>query len=403
MAQLKSTEAFLKEVGVAPVKAEDLQAKFDAVTKAEYDKQRTNLQTTENKFYNQLYNTQQTTMDTIRKANADAVATGASRGVQAANELAALLGLQQESVEGATDIANQATTLAQDETQAMLENVLTADTQAREANQNLANILMQRESVGVEQQNANTAAIQALGQLEAQARADGNTALSDYYKKAIETLQTGTIVDGTASSTTAEDSTTPGSTPTIDTSYDEYGKTNADGTFTTNSGITGTLDTSTDLISNTKGVYNLNGELQYYNTANTAVLFDNLSKDGYNIDAGVYDIIDFNTPQSNWGNLIKQYDVDDDSLKGDAGRYIKKIQQDVALGKIPVGSIVQLNYGRIFDTSDSHLSVYLGNGKFASISNSAYKNNKSKVYIPDGYKETNPVFGKDDNFTIAKK
>ena len=206
MAQLKSTEDFLTEVGVTPVKAEDLQKKFDAVTKAEYDKQRTELQNTENKFYNKLYDTQQTTMDTIRQNNAAAVATGASRGVQAANELSALLGLQQESVEGATDIANQATTLAQDEAQAMLENVLNAETQAREANQNLANILMQRESVGVEQQNANTAAIQALGTLEAQARADGNTTLADTYKNALDTLE------GGVASATTQDTTTPSDT-----------------------------------------------------------------------------------------------------------------------------------------------------------------------------------------------
>lgn len=209
MAQLKSTEDFLKEVGVAPVKAEDLQKKFDEATKAEYDQQRTELQNTENKFYNKLYDTQQTTMDTIRQNNAAAVATGASRGIQAANELSTLLGLQQESVEGATDIANQATTLAQDETQAMLENVLTADTQAREANQNLANILMQRESVGVEQQNANTAAIQALGQLEAQARADGNTALAAFYRNTMETLKGGIAPNNAASSDNANDTDTP--------------------------------------------------------------------------------------------------------------------------------------------------------------------------------------------------
>lgn len=206
MAQLKSTEDFLTEVGVAPVKAEDLQKKFDAVTKAEYDKQRTELQNTENKFYNKLYDTQKTTMDTIRQNNASAVATGASRGIQAANELSALLGLQQESIEGATDVANQATTLAQDETQAMLENVLTAEQQAREANQNLANILMQRESVGVEQQNANTAAIQALGTLEAQARADGNTTLADAYKNALDTLE------GGVASNPVQDTTTPSDT-----------------------------------------------------------------------------------------------------------------------------------------------------------------------------------------------
>ena len=153
----KYYEDVINKAGLEPVKAEDLQKKFDAVTEAEYDKQRTELQNTENKFYNKLYDTQKTTMDTIRQNNAQAVATGASRGVQAANELAALLGLQQESVEGATDIANKATTLAQDETQAMLENVLNAETKAQDANQALANILVQAGSVDVEGQNANTA------------------------------------------------------------------------------------------------------------------------------------------------------------------------------------------------------------------------------------------------------
>lgn len=150
-------ESVITKAGLEPIKASDLQKKFDAVTEAEYDKQRTELQNTENKFYNKLYDTQQTTMDTIRQNNASAVATGASKGIQAANELSALLGLQQESVEGATDIANRATTIAQDETQAMLENVLNAEQQSREANQALANILVQAASVDVEGENADTA------------------------------------------------------------------------------------------------------------------------------------------------------------------------------------------------------------------------------------------------------
>ena len=153
-------ESVIQDSGLTPVEAEDLQAKFDAITQAEYDQQRTNLQTATNQYYNQLYNTQQTTMDTIRQANAQAVASGASRGVQAANELSALLGLQSEAVTGATDLANQATTLAQDETQAMLENMLNAETQAAEQNQALAQILTQAGSVDVEQQNADTAAEQ---------------------------------------------------------------------------------------------------------------------------------------------------------------------------------------------------------------------------------------------------
>lgn len=171
-----------KDSGLKPVNAKELQSKFDAITEAEYDKQRTELQTTTNKYYNQLYDTQQTTMDTIRQANAQAVASGASKGVQAANELSALLGLQSEAVTGATDLANQATTLAQDETQAMLDNMLNAETQAAEQNQALAQILTQAGSVDVEQQNAETALLQTIETIK-QTNPDLATTLMQQYNR----------------------------------------------------------------------------------------------------------------------------------------------------------------------------------------------------------------------------
>ena len=76
--------------------------KYNAATIAQYNVQREQNRQAENDFYNQMYNTQRTAMDTIRQSNAAAVSTGASRGVQAANELSALLGLQSESVASAT-------------------------------------------------------------------------------------------------------------------------------------------------------------------------------------------------------------------------------------------------------------------------------------------------------------
>lgn len=150
-----------EDYGISPVTAEELQSRFDAVTRAEYDRQRTDLQTATNQYYNQLYTTQNTAMDTIRQANAQAVASGASKGVQAANELSAILGLQSESATGAAELANQATMLAQDETTAMLENMLNAQTQAAEQNQALAQLGIQLESVDVERQNAETARAQS--------------------------------------------------------------------------------------------------------------------------------------------------------------------------------------------------------------------------------------------------
>ena len=46
-------------------------------------------------------------LQAMRQANASAIASGAARGTQAANELSTMLGLQQDSMQGATDLANQ--------------------------------------------------------------------------------------------------------------------------------------------------------------------------------------------------------------------------------------------------------------------------------------------------------
>ena len=61
--------------------------KYNAATLAQFNLQREQNRQAENQFYNQMYNTQRTAMDTIRQSNAAAVASGASRGVQAAQEL----------------------------------------------------------------------------------------------------------------------------------------------------------------------------------------------------------------------------------------------------------------------------------------------------------------------------
>lgn len=143
------------------VDAEELKQAYGDTAKAAYASKRTDLANTTNQYYNNLYNTQNTVMDTIRQSNAQAVASGASKGVQAANTLSALLGLQNESVQGATDLANESIKLAQDETAAVMEAEQKAMTDAQAANaqnlQNYANYIVQDKSVDVEAQNAATA------------------------------------------------------------------------------------------------------------------------------------------------------------------------------------------------------------------------------------------------------
>ena len=101
-------------------------SKYDEATAAEYALKNKEYAMTENQFYNQMYGTQGTALDTIRKSQAQAIATGASRGLQAANELASLLGLQQETVASATDLAQQRNMLKDKEAEAYTQNVINA-------------------------------------------------------------------------------------------------------------------------------------------------------------------------------------------------------------------------------------------------------------------------------------
>jgi hypothetical protein len=99
---------------------------FDAATKAQYDQLRKEYDATANKFYGQMYGTQNTALDTIRKSNAAAVATGASRGIQAANELSAILGLEATNGATATQLATDRNALADKEAAAYATNALNA-------------------------------------------------------------------------------------------------------------------------------------------------------------------------------------------------------------------------------------------------------------------------------------
>ena len=135
--------------------------KYNAATLAQFNIQREQNRQAENAFYNQMYNTQKTAMDTIRQSNAAAVSSGASRGIQAANELSALLGLQQESVEQATELAQTNRQTAQEETAAVLENVLNAYQQATQERQQLVSSAIESASVDAQEAANQTAAIEA--------------------------------------------------------------------------------------------------------------------------------------------------------------------------------------------------------------------------------------------------
>lgn len=93
-----------------------------------YALRRQQQQQAEQDFYNQLYDTNATVLDTIRRNNASAIATGASKGAAAANELSTILQGQQTSVDAATELAQSNYDLASEEANAYI----TAEQQARQ-------------------------------------------------------------------------------------------------------------------------------------------------------------------------------------------------------------------------------------------------------------------------------
>lgn len=99
----------------------------DATAQA-YALKRKQQQDAERDFYNQLYDTNATVLDTIRRNNAAAIASGASKGAQAANELSTILQGQQASVDAATQLAQSNYDLASEEAEAYI----TAEQAARQ-------------------------------------------------------------------------------------------------------------------------------------------------------------------------------------------------------------------------------------------------------------------------------
>ena len=97
----------------------------------------------ENAWQRNLAYTQATALDTIRKNNASAIATGASKGMQAANELSAKLGLQDTAVEESTALAQQRLDLADAYAAEYAKNAVTAQETANANKQAMMSAAME--------------------------------------------------------------------------------------------------------------------------------------------------------------------------------------------------------------------------------------------------------------------
>ena len=130
----------------------------------------------QNDYANTMANEQASLRDTIRRSQAQAVATGASRGMQAANELSNMLGLQEQAAQGATQLqGDYANALANAQQQAMDIQNARAQTGAQVAAADLA-AEAQKYSVNMDYQaNDPYRVLQEISNL----RAQGNNAQAD--------------------------------------------------------------------------------------------------------------------------------------------------------------------------------------------------------------------------------
>lgn len=155
-----------------------IKAILDTNTAAQFRTEQNQLNQTQNQFYSNQYNTQASALDTIRKANAQAIANGASKGMQSANELSAILNLQQQGTQTATSLASQQNQLYDKEQAAYAQNAVNAIQQANTVGQNLYSADIQQ-NVGQMQYYA--ALEQALKNLQGvQYTADQNLAGTKY-------------------------------------------------------------------------------------------------------------------------------------------------------------------------------------------------------------------------------
>lgn len=91
-----------KQVTTAEAQTENLNKQSQAA----YAQQKVESQKAQNQFAQNQQENQLSALDAIRRSNASAIANGANAGLSAANQLSAILGLQEETSDAATDIAN---------------------------------------------------------------------------------------------------------------------------------------------------------------------------------------------------------------------------------------------------------------------------------------------------------
>lgn len=125
---------------------------YDAATKQAYDIEQAS--GAERSYYKHLADAQNTALDTIRQQYSSAAATGASRGMQAANQLSAIMGITSTANEEATQLAIDKQTRANEYATKMAENAKNALEYSNTTQMDLAGLARQLYNDQIQQQTA---------------------------------------------------------------------------------------------------------------------------------------------------------------------------------------------------------------------------------------------------------
>jgi hypothetical protein len=105
---------------------DNINAKFNNAVADAYKQRYADQTLSDNTYYNNLAALNDTAQSNARTANGAAIASGASKGMQAANQLAAMLGISQQSADGATELAQTRSKLAGERTAAQSQAAVDA-------------------------------------------------------------------------------------------------------------------------------------------------------------------------------------------------------------------------------------------------------------------------------------
>lgn len=128
---------------------------YDQATKTGYEIEQQS--GAEKSYYKHLADAQNTALDTIRNQYSGAVATGASKGMQAANRLSTILGIGNTANEEATQIAIDKQTRANQYAAEMAKNAKDALSYSNDQQSNLASLSRQLFNDQIQQQTAQLA------------------------------------------------------------------------------------------------------------------------------------------------------------------------------------------------------------------------------------------------------